>query len=102
MQLVEAKIDAAQYAFEREEAVQRLQAVTKKAEMSQGGGMKLAQQLTAMEVRHEDRLLHGGYAYCSYTYHGYTYHGYTYHGYTCYRCATRTCACASRRTWRAS
>ena len=87
MQLVEAKIDAAQYAFEREEAVQRLQAVTKKAEMSQGGGMKLAQQLTAMEVRHEDMLPHGGYA---------------YHGYTCYRCATRTCACASSRTWRAS
>ena len=56
MQLVEAKIDAAQYAFEREEAVQRLQAVTKKAEMSQGGGMKLAQQLTAMEVRYEDTL----------------------------------------------
>ena len=33
--------------------MQRLQEVVRRAEMSQGGGMKLAQQLTAMEVRHE-------------------------------------------------
>ena len=30
--------------------MQRLQEVVRRAEMSQGGGMKLAQQLTAMEV----------------------------------------------------
>ena len=34
--------------------MQRLQDVVRKAELSQGGGMKLAQQLTAMEARHED------------------------------------------------
>ena len=33
--------------------MQRLQEVVRRAEVSQGGGMKLAQQLTAMEVRHE-------------------------------------------------
>ena len=46
-----------QYAFEREEAVQKLSTMQRKAEMSQGGGMKLAQQLTAMEVRYEDMRL---------------------------------------------
>ena len=56
MQLVEAKIDAAQYAFEREEAVQKLAQVEKTA-ASHGRGLKLGQQMTALEVKYEDMRL---------------------------------------------
>jgi len=57
MEVVEAKLMAAQFAFEREEAIQKLSAMEKMAASHGGRGLKLGQQMTALEVKYEDMRL---------------------------------------------
>lgn len=57
MEVVEAKLMAAQYAFEKEELAQKLSAMEKAAASHGGRGLKLGQQMTALEVKYEDMRL---------------------------------------------
>ena len=51
--LIEAKLAAAQYAFERDEAKQKAKGLRDELAKVVGGGKKVAQHATKMEVRYE-------------------------------------------------
>ena len=51
-ELAQAKLQAAQYAYERDEARSRQALAARALERASGGGKAVAQRMTSIEVRH--------------------------------------------------